>query len=160
MPARKPLVIVNGQPQQLPAGDTLDASVSEVDVSSLTNSLASSVPICTPVYISGSNACLPARANAAAAAEIAGLVRDASIGTGAAGIVQTDGILNATTAQWDAVTGGTGGLTPGAVYFLSASTAGRITTTAPTATGEYVARVGRAFSSTALDISIEVPILL
>ena len=38
----------------------------------------------------------------------------------------------ATTAQWDAVAGTTGGLAFGANYFLSAGTAGLLTATAPT----------------------------
>jgi len=55
---------------------------------------------------------------------------------------------------------GTIALTPGATYFLDPSTAGRITTTAPTTAGQYVVRVGRAVDATTLDIEIELPILL
>lgn len=154
MAARRPLVIIDGQTAQLPAGDTLDAPVSEVDVMALTNGAGTAAPFGTPVYISAANTFQPARANAAATHGPIGLVRDASIAAAASGSIQTDGVATGTTAQWDAVTGQTGGLTSGSVYFLSSATAGRLTTTAPTATGEYVQRVGRAISSTSLEISI------
>lgn len=152
--ARRPLVVISGQITQLPAGDTLDAAASEVDVVSLTNAGGSAAPIGSPVYVSAANSFQLARANAAATVGAIGLVRDASVAAGASGIVQTDGILTATTAQWDVVTAQTGGLTPGSAYFLSAATAGRLTTIAPTNTGEYVQRIGRAISTTALEISI------
>ena len=52
------------------------------------------------------------------------------------------------------------GLSPGALYFLSAASAGSITTTPPSTPGEYVVRVGEAGSSAQLCIKPEVPILL
>lgn len=158
MALRKPLVIIQGQIQQIPSSDTLDALVSEVDVATPTNGSGSAVAICTAVYISSSSTFNLARANASGTVEVFGLVKDASINNGTTGAVQTDGLLTATAAQWDSVTGQTGGLTPGAVYYLSSAIAGRITSTAPTAVGEYVARIGRAMSATSLDISIAPPI--
>lgn len=158
MAARKPLVIINGQVQQLPAGDTLNAAASEVDVVSLVNASGSAAAICTPVYVSASGSFSLARANAAGTMEAIGLVRDASIANTTAGSIQTDGVLTATTGQWDAITGQTGGLTFGAVYFLSATTAGQLTSTAPSTSGQYVLRVGKALSTTDLDISILAPI--
>jgi hypothetical protein len=56
--------------------------------------------------------------------------------------------VTATTGQWDAVTGGSGGLTPGVYYYVSAATAGLLTTTAPTTTGEVVKQAIWAISST------------
>lgn len=160
MPARKPLVIISGLVQQLPTGDTLDAPVSEVDVIALTNGSSSAATIGTPVYISAANTFQPSRANAALTAKVLGLVRDASVAASSQGIVQTDGVLAATTAQWDAITGQTGGLTSGATYFLSAAVAGKLTTTAPTATNEYVLAVGEAISTTTLEIASQPRILL
>jgi len=58
------------------------------------------------------------------------------------------------------VTGETGGLTPGAVYYLDPDTPGNLTQTAPTTTGDFVVRVGRAISATAMEISVSQPILL
>lgn len=160
MPAYRPLVIIGGQVQRLPAADTLDAVVSEVDVISLSNGSAAAVVIGSPVYISAANAFQPARANASATSDVIGLVREASVAAASNGAVQSDGIFTATAAQWDAVTGQTGGLTVGSVYYLSPATAGRLTITPPSAAGEYVARIGRAISSTALEISIQPSILL
>ena len=52
------------------------------------------------------------------------------------------------------------GLNAGDHYFLSAASAGAITTTAPTASGNYVVRVGEATSTTEFAIQLEPPILL
>lgn len=160
MSQRKPLVIVDGQIQQLQAGDTLDAVVNEVDVVSKQNGNAGALVKCTPVYVKGTGEVDKAQANAAATVEVLGLVKDTSIASGASGSVQTDGVLSATTAEWDAVAGTTGGLSPGTIYYLDPSNPGLITETAPTATGQYVVRVGLALSETELDISTQEPIKL
>lgn len=160
MVARRPLILIDGQIAQLPASDTIDAPSSEVDVLLLNNGGVTAAPICSPVYISGSGAFSLARANAGATEAAIGLVKDASVAAAANGAVQTDGLFTATTAEWDVVTGGSGGLSPGSLYFLSAATAGRITTTAPTASGSYVRAIGRAISESALEISIQPSILL
>lgn len=160
MASRRPLVIIGGQLQQIPAGDTLNVSASEVDVVALTNGSGAAVAIANVGYVSAAGSFSLAKADASGTVEVVGLVRDASIGIAASGNIQTDGVLTASTAQWDAVTGQTGGLTFGAVYFLSAATAGRITTTAPSTTGQFVMRLGKALSTTDFDISILQPILL
>lgn len=160
MASRKPLVIINGQIQQLQAGDTLDASVSEVDVVAMQNGNAAPITIGQPVYVKAASSVDLAQASASGTVEVLGLVRETSIAAAATGVIQTDGVLAATTAQWDAVTGGTGGLTAGTVYFLSAATAGKLTTSAPTSTGQYVVRIGKAISTTEMEITIGQPILL
>lgn len=80
--------------------------------------------------------------------------------TGAAALgtetVVTEGLY--TLADWTAVTG-SAALTPGAVYFLSATTA-KLTATKPTGAGNVVQAVGRAVSATTLAIDLEDPILL
>lgn len=159
MAERKPLVMVNGQIQQLQAGDTLDASVQEVDVTDLQNNNANPIAIGNVVYPDSGGVDL-AQADAAATSEVLGLVAETSIINGESGAIQTDGILEATTGQWDAVAGTTGGLTPGAVYYLDASNAGQMTATAPTSEGEYVVRVGRAVSATKFEITMTQPVLL
>lgn len=63
------------------------------------------------------------------------------------------------TSEWDAVTGQTGGLTPGAVYFVG-STPGTLTTTPPSSTGQVVAEIGHAVTSTGLLLLPKTPILL
>jgi hypothetical protein len=157
---RKPLVVVSGQVQQLPAGDTLDALVSEKDMLSLTNGESTAMVICTPVYISGVNTCKKAQANAAGTAGVVGLCATVSAAAGASSSVQSDGVLSATTAQWDAVAGTTGGLAFGTLYYLDPATAGKIAATAPSTTGQYVQPVGRALSTVDLEITIGASVLL
>ena len=156
----KPLVMYNGRVSQLLAADTLDAVVAEVDSLTLTNANAGSAVIGTPVYISAASSFNLARADASGTADPIGLVSSSSIAAAGSGSVLTDGFLTATTGQWDAVTGGTGGLTAGSSYFLSATTAGRLTTTAPTATGQFVSFIGKAVSTTVLEVSIDRAIAL
>lgn len=62
-------------------------------------------------------------------------------------VVQLEGALALTTGQWDAVTGGSGGLSSGHAYYVSA-TPGHLTSTVPT-TGPKV-QVGVALSPTVL----------
>jgi hypothetical protein len=151
MPARRPLVIIGGQLAQLPAGDTIDGPVSEVDIIALNNSTASSVAMCRAVYPTSAGLGL-AQANASATKNVIGLVKDTAIAAGANGNIQSDGVFVATTAQWSAVSGETNGLTPNSIYYLSATTPGAITSTPPSTAGQYVVQVGIALSATALDI--------
>jgi hypothetical protein len=53
-----------------------------------------------------------------------------------------------------------GGLTAGSRYFLDETTAGNLTTTPTTTTTEYVVPVGRALSTTQMEILVETAILL
>lgn len=63
-------------------------------------------------------------------------------------IVQSTGRATLTTAQWDAVTGGSGGLIPGDPYYVG--TGGHLTVTRPTTPGQNIALVGVAVSSTTM----------
>ena len=156
MAAQKPLVIISGQIQQLPAGDTLSAASAEVDVITLTAG-ATVVKGC-PVYISGAGAFNKANAAASGTAKVIGFAA-AGISSAASGSIQTDGILACTTGEWDAVAGTTGGLAAGTEYYLAA-TAGLISSTAPSGSGNYVVKVGTAISTTELEISIGDSVLL
>ncbi|MFA5186701.1 MAG: hypothetical protein WC551_09515 [Patescibacteria group bacterium] len=160
MGLKKPLVITSGQIQQLQAGDTLDAVCAEVDVVVSTNANVGAVVIGTSVYPSAAGAVDKAQADAVGTVEVLGLVQATSIAASESGNIQTDGILAATTGQWDAVAGTTGGLTAGTVYYLDPDTAGKITATAPTTAGDFVVRIGKAISTTELEISISQPIKL
>jgi len=138
---------------------TTVSSVAAVVQTSLTNNQGSTVVIGRAVYSDASGTFKLAQANASATRLVTGLVLDTSVNNGAAGNIATDGVLTATTAQWDVVTGGSGGLTAGSKYFLSNGTAGGITATAPT-TG-YLVYVGKALSTTQLQIEpAPVPIRL
>lgn len=159
MPARKPLVIVDGQIEQIQSGDTLDAVVAEQETIILTNDEASPIVIGTPVYIDAANGCKKSKADALGTAAIIGLVKDVSIGAGSPGDVVTSGLIVATTAQWNTVCG-TVGLVPGSTYFLSDATVGKLTAVAPTSVGSFVIAVGVAISTTDLKIDVEPSILL
>lgn len=52
------------------------------------------------------------------------------------------------------------GLSPGESYYLSAASAGDITTTPPSTSGQYVTRVGEAVNSSTLIVQLEPSILL
>lgn len=117
-------------------------------IRTLQNDNAGAIVIGTPVYVKSNGRVDKARANAIGTCTTLGIVRDTSISAGASGSIQFFGIVTATTGQWDAVTGGSGGLTPGSYYYVSAASAGQLTTTAPTTTTEVVKEALWAFSST------------
>lgn len=110
-----------------------------------------------PVYISADGTVKLAKADDIATATVAALGFDASITHGQSGNIQANGHMTLTTSGWDAVTGDTGGLTPDAVYFLDAATAGKLTTTLP-ASPNAIVRVGLALSSTQMILVIQPPI--
>lgn len=154
MAVQKPLVIISGQIQQIPSGDTLSAASSEVDVVSKLNANAGAIVKGTPVYVSSATQVDKAGATSVSLKKVLGLVSDVSVAAAASALIQTDGILTATTAQWDAVAGTAGGLAFNTIYYLSA-TAGLITATPPSTGGQYVVKVGLGLSTTELEISTD-----
>jgi len=105
-----------------------------------------------PVCNSGAaGTCEAAKADAAATSLVLGLATRATPATaGEAQYPQNTGIVNLTVAEWDAIAGTTGGLVIGDAYYLSAATAGHITSTAPVAGGSFVQLIGIALSHTQL----------
>jgi hypothetical protein len=90
--------------------------------------------------------------------KVGGLVLDDTIAIGDSGRVQTSGPFVATTAQWDAVTGETGGLVPGAIYWMSAEF-GRIARVAPDTTlylNPWLIEIGTAKSTTEMVLRIAI----
>jgi hypothetical protein len=161
MALRKPLVIVSGEIEQLQAGDDLNVPITGTIDITLTNDEASPVVIGAPVYSDANDGFKKAKADAGGTALVIGLVSQSpSITNATAGTVGVSGILTATTAQWDAVTGQVGGLTFNTRYYLSAATSGLLTITAPTTTGNYVVEIGQALSTTEMSINIKKRILL
>ena len=154
MAKKKPLVMTDGKIEQLQPGD----NIFEVNLPTYTNGEASSVTICQAVYSFGAGSVKKARSDAAGTSRAIALVASTTVAAAASGQCQTEGTLVATTAEWDSVTGQTGGLTTGATYFLSNATAGNLTSTAPT-TG-YVQEIGTATSTTDLAIKFTSPIKL
>jgi hypothetical protein len=141
-------VTVNAQGQVTAASNVTVPNLQDV----LTNGEASSVAIGRAMYISAAGYMRLAIGNSLATAQVVCLVGATSILSAASGAVIFDGILTAATAQWDAVTGQSGGLTFGATYFVSNTTAGAITSTAPTS--GFVVPVGRALDTQRMNVSI------
>lgn len=123
-----------------------------VNTFTATNGEASAIVIGTLLYVSAANTIRKANANAIGTKDVVGFVYDTSIASASSGNIQNAGVVTATTGQWDAVTGQTGGLTTGSKYYLDATTAGAMTTTAP-ATG-FTKQVGVALSTTKLIVQI------
>jgi len=117
----------------------------------LTNSESSTVSAGMAVYTDGAGTFKKGVANAGATSLIAGLAY-ADIAAAASGVVDTAGEMTLTTAQWDAVTGQTGGLTAGARYYLDATTGGHITSTVPGS--GFLVVVGQALSPTKMLVRI------
>lgn len=159
MAIKKPLVLNNGQIAQLQPGDSLDIQAEAVN---LINGEATAIVIGAPVYSDAAGSVKKAQANAAGTKDVIGLVGQApSIANGAPGAITLDGVLSATTAQWDAVvSGASGGLVFKQRYWLDPATAGKLVTAAPATVGQYVLEVGIALSTTEMKINILAPILL
>jgi hypothetical protein len=158
MAERKPLVLdSNGNITQLQSGDTLDAVAKEVDAFGMINEEINPIVKLSPVYVSSAGSVKNSQANAPATHKVLGLAMT-TIAPTAIGAIQTDGQVTGTIAEWNAITGQVGGLTPGATYFLDEANLGRLRVT-PNTTGSLVV-IGEALSTTALDLNIEKPILL
>ena len=156
MATKKPLVLTGGQIEQLQVGD----SIEHPGIFLRTNNNAGAITVGQPVYVDGSGTVDLGQADSASTKDILGLVADVSIAASAAGGIQSDGVLAASTGQWDAITGQSGGLTSGVKYYLDPSTAGFLTTTPPSVLGEFVAPLGLATSITELEITIDTTIKL
>ncbi len=144
MAIKKPLVLsATGQIQVLQAGDSLN-------VPDTVNYVADAAMVAgNAVYASAAGHIGLAKSDALATSKTTGLSA-ATIGSGASGPAQNNGIASFATAIWDAIAGTTGGLTAGTIYYLSDATAGQITPTAPSTVGHFVVPVGIAQSTTDL----------
>lgn len=147
---KKPLVLTDGEIEQLQSGDSLSPAPNSL---SLTNGESVIIPRCAPVFILSADTL--GLGDSASLPDIIGLTAD-DILVGGSGVVQTDGVLSAASEEWDVATGQTGGLTPGATYYLNSPHG---LTAVPVATG-FLVRVGIAVNSTGLDIKISRPIRL
>ena len=162
MAIRAPLVLgSDGLPQQLQSGDSIASPTNAPSIRAVNNGeSASAMVIGMPVYATAADTVKRGQANAKSTSQICGVVYDASISASANGNIAQSGVVVATTTQWDAVAGTTGGLAFGAMYFLDPATAGKITSTPPTTTGQTNTLIGRALSATELELMIAPPILL
>ena len=162
MATRIPLVMgSSGLPERLQPSDEITVNTAATQVRTRTNGNAGNIVKGAPVYLTGvANTVDKARANAMSTSRVYGLVYDTSIAAGAGGAIATDGPVVATTTEWDAVTGQTGGLTAGSMYFLDPATAGKLTTSPTNTQGEVNVLVGEAVSTTEMALNIAKPILM
>lgn len=162
MALKSPLVLgSDGLPQQLQSGDTIAVAGSTYTARSVTNGeAAAAIVIGAPIYASAADTVKRAQANAKSTCKVAGLGLDPSIAAAGVGNIITGGILVATTTQWDAVAGTTGGLVFNTYYFVDPATVGKITSTVPTTVGQVVSLIGIAISTTELELDIQPPTLL
>jgi hypothetical protein len=121
------------------------------------NPLASAdMPRGTPVY-HNNNTVIPGRANAIGTARLVGITASAGVEDEPVR-VKYAGPVTLETAEWDALTGGSGGLTENATYYLSTSEAGKYQTNLP-ANPNYVAKIGTAISTRTMMVQVEGPTL-
>lgn len=134
-----------------------DASVfNAVRYLSLRNVDAAAVSAGAPVYLDSLSAYQfkkGARDANGTTNKIIGLVADNSIAVSAVGRIQTAGLIVRTTAEWDAITGGAGGLNTGSRYKLG-NTAGTLTTLVSVTDGLDI-MIGLAMNTTDLLLQIE-----
>lgn len=123
----------------------------------LTNASGGLVSAGSPVYSSAAGAFSLAKGDTMAHALCIGLVQ-VDIPNGISGTVQFTGPLTLTTAQWDARTGGSGGLAFGTKYYVDPATAGMLTTIAPSTVGQFLTLVGVGISPTQMKLQLEMPI--
>lgn len=134
---------------------TADGAIAQLGVS-LTNQSGATIEKFKLVYKTAtSDQIAKANANSGTTFRAIGFA-SAAISNTASGTIVVNGVVTGTTGEWDAVTGQTGGLTPGSAYFLSNTTAGNCTTTAPTS--GYLCRVGVAVSTTQMLINLGEPV--
>lgn len=164
MSARLPLVINDGQIEQLQPVDTLDIPVPSVDIISKTNGSGTLMIRGAPVFVKSDGNIDLAEGSDASTSTVFGLMVDQT-SNGNSGNVQVDGILSLSTVNWDSVVFANppGGLTPGTVYYLLATSPflpGFLTATAPSTPGQTVIKVGIASNTTDMLIQIGPAILL
>lgn len=104
-----------------------------------------------------------------ASGKVAKVIADGSVVPRVAGMVMKDVAQGSaaeykmegsiTLTDWTPITGTTT-LSEGSFYYLSPTTAGDLTTSAPITVGQYVVQVGYAQSTTQLNLQIQPPIKL
>ena len=161
--AIRPVIVMgsDGLPQALQSGDSISSPTNAPSLRAVTNGESSAaITIGMPVYAFAADSVKRGQANAKSTATLVGCVYDVSIAAAATGNIAQSGVIVATTTQWDAVAGTTGGLTFATNYFLDPATPGKMTSVPPTTVGQVNVLVGRAISSTEFELLLSQPILL
>lgn len=123
-----------------------------------TPGLPPGTPIAVPA-LGDSDTLVAAKANTFAQARAIGvLLGPAPSALGLRHAIRYNGEVTLPTAEWDAITGESGGLAFGRTYYVSAVTAGLLTSAAPT-TPDFVCAVGYAVSPTTLFVQPSFPVV-
>lgn len=117
-----------------------------------TNDESLTIYKCQAVYVVGDRRMRLARANTLTSSYIIGLVADTTVGQGAVGSAILADVFEATTMQWDAVTGQAGGLVPDARYYLSLASYGGMSVNPPNS--GFFCEIGTALSPTIMNLRI------
>ena len=139
---------------EAPRDPALGATASDdTFVATLRGSAQAGAAVAADIAGSGSNDhVVLARADFGATAFVVGLCVDDPISQDA--IIEDEGVVRLAGAQWDAVTGETGGLTIDERYYLSSTIAGHLTGIPPVAPGTFQTLVGIALSTTDLELQL------
>lgn len=141
-----PLVIQNGQIRELPSGASINVSPVIIQ---MVNSESTAITRGQPVASNASGEAQLCVYDNIAKVRVLGVVFDESVEPGETANIAILGPVEATTDEWDALTGDTGGLSGTAKYYVG-STAGDLAVTATTTNGTFQAPVGVAMSTTKL----------
>lgn len=110
---------------------------------------ASSTPTVGIVRVTGGSSGISG-GGFSALAQVIGVITE--LGDGVSARMQSSGLVTLDEDDWDGVTGDSGGLTRGAVYYAS-TTIGLLTTTPPSASGSFIVQVGIAMNPTTMLLS-------
>lgn len=153
-------------PPPLPNGDGLTVTVASPIGALVSTDLGTDLTIAlekqlataayppgTPIYPNADGIHFTsAISSAAATSAVVGLVTEQTAIGGPINF-RDRGLMILPTASWDALTGGSGGLTPGAFYYLSAAAAGKLVTALPSGADSGVL-IGKAINAKTMMISI------
>ena len=143
MATKIPLVLnIAGDIEELQPGD----EISDPSPDKVTYTTGEDIAAFDAVYLSAADTVMKAKANSAATMPAIGVALSAVL-SGNPIEVQIKGLITGMT-----------GLTAKAKYYVSEATAGLLTATAPTGSGEFVQHIGIAKSTTALILNIKRPI--
>jgi len=163
MAIKRPIVLgTTGRKELLSSSDQLDLGALNLNGVAFVNTSGATILAGTPVFLRGNNIVLSDQTAGESTSWVQGLVTS-SVEDSEDGVMQFAGVLTLTTQQWDAVVGTTGKLNENARLWLSTTQEGRLVHTLPSisgSTGKYLLVVGRAISSTSMELAISARVLL
>ena len=138
------------------ATSIIPAVLDTVAYRNLVNDYMAVVPSCYAVCIKSNGKFIPAQTDTVQHATVLGLTIE-EVAANAVGTIQTFGLFPTTEANWDRVTGQSGGLTPGLVYYLNVHDPGKISLVPPTS--KFLVVVGKATDPRTLLIDLVLPVV-